>query len=63
MVDEALMITAMFATPRLPAVMATVWPGFTFLPRFSRLSSASTAAGISLHDCESNDWRTRKMRG
>ena len=31
----ALVITAMLAMPRLPAVMATLWPGRIRVPRFS----------------------------
>src|SRR5438874_7963601 len=59
------MIRAMLAMPRLPAVMAMVWPGFTFWPRFRRDSSAATVAAISLAGSVGDwkAWRTRKMSG
>ena len=49
----------------LPAVIATDWPGFTVWPRFSLDSSAATVLAIwsTGRVGDSNDWRTRKVRG
>ena len=40
------MISAMFATPRLPAVIATVWPGFTRCPDSAATAPRRPSAGI-----------------
>src|SRR5262245_27848663 len=55
----------MFAIPRLPAVIATLWPGLTRSVTFSRESSAATVPGIWLtgNSGPSNDCRTRKISG
>src|SRR4029079_12649137 len=59
------MMSAIFATPRLPAVIATDCPGFTVWLRFSRDNSMATVLAICSTGRvgDSNDWRTRKVRG
>src|SRR6187200_1616779 len=61
----ALMISAIFATPRLPAVIATESPGLTCRPRSRRASSAATVCGMSFTGSvgDSKDCRTRNRAG
>ena len=59
----ARMIAAMLAMPRLPAVMATLCPGRTFLPNSSRASWAWTSPGTSSTRVASKVWRRRKIWG
>ena len=59
----ARVIAAMSAMPRLPAVTATVWPGWTLRPSSSRASCRPTSPGTSSTRSASNVWRRRKICG
>src|SRR5438128_757265 len=58
-----LMTSATFAIPRLPAVIATVWPGPIFRPRSSVPSWRWTSAVMSATRGASNRCRMRSIRG
>src|SRR5262245_773449 len=53
----------MFAMPRLPAEIATVWPARTFWPRSSASSCRRTSAAMSRTRGASNCCRMRSIRG
>src|SRR5512139_2393100 len=59
----AFVIRAMLATPRLPDVMATVCPGFTFSRRRSPRMVSRTAPGMSANIGPSNSCFTRNIFG
>src|SRR5688572_16944800 len=59
----ALTIVAILATPRLPAVSATVCPGLITDATLARASSAATVAGISCTAGPSNRCRMRYICG
>ena len=60
----ARVIAAMPAIPRLPAVMATVWPGWTFRPNSRRAKlPCRLRPARRRRDSASNVWRRRKIWG
>src|SRR3970040_504189 len=59
----ARVIRAMLAMPRLPAVTATVWPGFTLSRRWRGRIISRIAEGISRRLGPSNRCLTRRIRG